>query len=204
MRARIATLTTTTRNTLFAAAATLAAVLTATPASAGSMGETKADIVDAAISAGSFETLVTAVDAAGLVETLKGPGPFTVFAPTDEAFRKVPQATLEALLADKAALTEVLTYHVVPGKVMAADVAGMSMAATVQGESIDIDATDGVTVDGARVIHTDIETSNGVIHVIDTVILPDAVVERLSAAPGRMERSIALWEHWAHQRSYGR
>lgn len=134
--------------------------------------EKKKDIVDTAVSAGGFQTLVTAVKAAGLVETLKSDGPFTVFAPTDEAFAKVPKETLEALLADKEALTNVLTYHVVPGKVMAADVIKLASAETVQGQSIIINTSNGVKVDGANVIATDIETSNGVIHVIDSVILP--------------------------------
>lgn len=133
----------------------------------------KKDIVDTAIAAGNFNTLVTAVQAAGLVETLKGEGPFTVFAPTDEAFAAIPAADLEALLADKAALTRVLTYHVVAGKVLAADVVGLDSAVTVEGSSITIDVSDaGVKVDGANVIATDIMTSNGVIHVIDAVILP--------------------------------
>ena len=131
------------------------------------------DIVDTAIEAGSFNTLVTAVQAAGLVETLKGDGPFTVFAPTDEAFAAIPEADLEALLADKEALTGVLTYHVVPGKVMAADVVELDSATTVQGSDVDIEVSDGgVMVDGANVVTTDIETSNGVIHVIDAVIMP--------------------------------
>ena len=131
------------------------------------------DIVDTAIEAGSFNTLVTAVQAAGLVETLKGDGPFTVFAPTDEAFAAIPEADLEALLADKEALTAVLTYHVVPGKVMAADVVELDSATTVQGSDVDIEVSDGgVMVDGANVVTTDIETSNGVIHVIDAVIMP--------------------------------
>lgn len=141
-------------------------------AQAGSYG-VKKDIVDTAVSAGSFNTLVTAVKEAGLVETLKGDGPFTVFAPTDEAFAKIPEADLKALLADKEKLTRVLTYHVVPGKVMAADVAGLSTATTVEGGSIDIATASGVTVNNARVVKTDIETSNGVIHVIDTVLMPD-------------------------------
>ena len=133
----------------------------------------KKDIVDTAVAAGSFETLVTAVQAAGLVETLKGDGPFTVFAPTDEAFAAIPQADLEALLADREKLTAVLTYHVVPGKVMAADVVGLDSAATVQGSNVDIEVVDGgVKIDGANVVSTDIETSNGVIHVIDSVIMP--------------------------------
>jgi len=133
----------------------------------------KKDIVDTAVEAGSFDTLVTAVQAAGLVETLKGDGPFTVFAPTDEAFAAIPEEDLEALLADKEQLTAVLTYHVVPGKVMAADVVELDSATTVQGSDVDIEVADGgVTVDGANVVTTDIETSNGVIHVIDAVITP--------------------------------
>jgi uncharacterized surface protein with fasciclin (FAS1) repeats len=130
------------------------------------------DIVEVAVGAGSFETLVAAVKAAGLVETLQGEGPFTVFAPTDDAFAAIPQADLEALLADKEALTAVLTYHVVPGKVMAADVVELDSATTVQGGTITIDTSDGVKVDGANVVQTDIETSNGVIHVIDAVLMP--------------------------------
>ncbi len=130
------------------------------------------DIVDTAVAAGSFKTLVTAVKAAGLVETLKGDGPFTVFAPTDEAFAKVPKATLEALLADKQKLTAVLTYHVVPGKVTAADVVKLKSAKTVQGQSVKIKTKDGVSVDGAKVIKADVMASNGVIHVIDTVLIP--------------------------------
>ncbi|GEM_PF-824975 len=136
-------------------------------------GAADADIVDVAVGAGDFTTLMAAVKAAGLVETLKGEGPFTVFAPTDEAFAKIPEADLQALLADKDALTAVLTYHVVPGKVMAADVVGMNSAETVQGSSITIDTSDGVTVDGANVVKTDIAASNGVIHVIDSVIIPN-------------------------------
>lgn len=129
------------------------------------------DIVDIAVGAGSFNTLVTAVKAAGLVDTLKSPGPFTVFAPTDEAFAKVPKATLDALLADKAKLTAVLTYHVVPGVVMAKDVAAGKVK-TVQGSELTITTAGGVKVDGANVIKTDIVASNGVIHVIDSVVLP--------------------------------
>lgn len=131
-----------------------------------------ADIVDTAVSAGSFNTLVTAVKAAGLVETLKGPGPFTVFAPTDEAFAKLPKEQLAALLKDKEKLTAILTYHVVAGKVMAADVKPGAVK-TVQGSSFMVKAADGkVMIDGATVVKTDITTSNGVIHVIDSVILP--------------------------------
>ena len=129
------------------------------------------DIVDVAVGAGSFKTLVTAVQAAGLVDTLKSPGPFTVFAPTDAAFAKIPKATLDALLADKAKLTAVLTYHVVPGKVMAKDVKAGKVK-TVQGGELTITTTGGVKVDGANVVTTDVAASNGVIHVIDTVVLP--------------------------------
>ena len=136
--------------------------------SAGAMAQ---DIVDVAIKAGSFKTLVTAVQAAGLVDTLKGPGPFTVFAPTDEAFAKVPKATLDALLKDKAALTKVLTYHVVPGKVMAADVKAGKVK-TVNGQELTVKTDGGVMVDNAKVTATDVAASNGVIHVIDTVMLP--------------------------------
>ncbi|TXL65563.1 fasciclin domain-containing protein [Zeimonas arvi] len=131
------------------------------------------DIVDTAVGAGSFNTLVKAVQAAGLVETLKGPGPFTVFAPTDEAFAKLPAGTLENLLKDKEALAKVLTYHVVPGKVMAADVKP-GEAKTVQGQSVKLSAMGGkVMVDDANVVAADVVASNGVIHVIDKVILPN-------------------------------
>ena len=131
-----------------------------------------ADIVDTAASAGSFNTLVAAVKAAGLVDTLKGPGPFTVFAPTDEAFAKIPKAKLDALLKDKAALTKILTYHVVSGKVMAADVKPGAVK-TVEGSSLTVSAAGGkVMVDKAHVVKTDIVADNGVIHVIDTVIMP--------------------------------
>ena len=129
------------------------------------------DIVDTAVAAGSFKTLATALQAAGLVDTLKGKGPFTVFAPTDEAFAKVPKADLDALLKDKAKLTAVLTYHVVPGKVMAADVKAGKVK-TVQGSEITVSTTGGVKVDAANVVKTDIVADNGVIHVIDSVILP--------------------------------
>ena len=129
------------------------------------------DIVDTAVAAGNFSTLVTAVKAAGLVETLKGAGPFTVFAPTDEAFAKVPKATLDGLLADKAALTKVLTYHVVAGKVMAADVKAGHVK-TVQGTDLAMVTEGGVTVNGAKVVAADVAASNGVIHAIDTVLMP--------------------------------
>jgi uncharacterized surface protein with fasciclin (FAS1) repeats len=131
------------------------------------------DIVDTAATAGSFNTLVTAVQAAGLVDTLKGPGPFTVFAPTDEAFAKLPAGTLEALLKDREKLAAILKYHVVSGKVTAADVARITSAKTVNGQALTIRAANGaVMVDNAKVVKTDIETSNGLIHVIDTVVLP--------------------------------
>lgn len=130
-----------------------------------------ADIVETAVQAGSFKTLVAAVQAAGLVDTLKGPGPFTVFAPTDAAFAKVPKEALDALLKDKAALTKVLTYHVVSGKVMAADVKAGKVR-TVQGAELTLGTTGGVTVDNARVTAADVVASNGVIHVIDTVVMP--------------------------------
>ncbi len=129
------------------------------------------DIVDTAVAAGSFKTLATALQAAGLVETLKGKGPFTVFAPTDAAFAKIPKADLEALLKDKAKLTAVLTYHVGPGTVMAKDVKAGKVK-TVQGSELTIGTTGGVTVDNAKVVKTDITASNGVIHVIDSVVMP--------------------------------
>jgi uncharacterized surface protein with fasciclin (FAS1) repeats len=129
------------------------------------------DIVDTAVAAGNFKTLATALQAAGLVDTLKGAGPFTVFAPTDEAFAKVPKDKLDALLKDKAALTKVLTYHVVPGKVMAKDVKAGKVK-TVQGGELTLATAGGVMVDNAKVTATDIVASNGVIHVIDTVVMP--------------------------------
>ncbi|MBK6469484.1 MAG: fasciclin domain-containing protein [Betaproteobacteria bacterium] len=129
------------------------------------------DIVDTAVAAGNFTTLATALKAAGLIDTLKGKGPFTVFAPTDAAFAKIPKADLDALLKDKAKLTAVLTYHVVPGKVMAKDVKA-GMVKTVQGGSLTVATMGGVTVDGAKVSATDIVADNGVIHVIDSVVLP--------------------------------
>lgn len=131
------------------------------------------DIVDTAVSAGQFNTLATALKAAGLVDTLKGPGPFTVFAPTDAAFAKIPKADLDALLANKAKLTAVLTYHVVPGKVMAKDVKAGAVK-TVEGQSFMVKVDAGkVMVDKAMVTKTDIVADNGVIHVIDTVIIPN-------------------------------
>jgi transforming growth factor-beta-induced protein len=136
------------------------------------------DIVDTAIANGSFTTLVAAVEAAGLVDTLKGEGPFTVFAPTDDAFNALPEGTVEALLADIPALTDVLLYHVVPGKVMAADVVNLSSADTALGKPVAIRVEDGnVFVNDAQVVITDIETSNGVIHVINAVLIPPAEEE---------------------------
>ncbi len=134
------------------------------------------DIVDTAASAGQFNTLVAAVEAADLVTTLKGDGPFTVFAPTDEAFAALPEGTVENLLKpeNKDQLVAVLTYHVVSGKIMSSDIAGTAtMVESVQGSKLDVNATDGVTVDGATVVTADIETDNGVIHVIDRVVLPE-------------------------------
>ena len=149
------------------------ALLLVLPLSSAKAGEK--DIVDTAVGAGSFNTLVAAVQAAGLVDTLKGKGPFTVFAPTDEAFAALPEGTVENLLKpeNKDQLVAILTYPVVPGKVMSSDIAGKKAeVASVQGGEISVDATDGVKVDGANVVSADIETSNGVIHVIDAVILP--------------------------------
>jgi uncharacterized surface protein with fasciclin (FAS1) repeats len=137
------------------------------------VADTQQDIVDTAVSSGQFNTLAKALTEAGLVETLKGNGPFTVFAPTDEAFAKLPAGTLEALLKDKAKLTAVLTYHVVPGKVTAADVVKLTEATTVQGQSIKINTMGGVMVNDAHVVKADVMASNGVIHVIDKVILPN-------------------------------
>lgn len=164
---------------------TLAAILalTVTPAFAGNCGamgakqasNTSADIVETAVGAGSFTTLVAAVKAAGLVETLQSDGPFTVFAPTDEAFAKLPAGTVEALLADPDRLRQILLYHVVPGKVMAADVINLESATSAEGSAITITVGEGsVMVDNANLVTTDIETRNGVIHVIDSVILPAA------------------------------
>lgn len=131
-----------------------------------------ADIVEAAVGAGCFNTLVAAVQAAGLVDALKAPGPFTVFAPNDDAFAKLPEGTVESLLQDKETLTQILLYHVAEGKHLAADVSGMSKIKTLQGQEITVDTSDGVKVDNATVIQADIEVDNGVCHVIDAVILP--------------------------------
>ena len=142
-----------------------------TALSFAALGAQAKDIVDTAVGAGNFKTLAAALQAAGLVDTLKGKGPFTVFAPTDAAFAKIPKATLDALLADKAKLTAVLTYHVVAGKVMAADVKPGSVR-TVQGTDLMVSTMGGVKVNGSNVTATDIVADNGVIHVIDSVLLP--------------------------------
>jgi uncharacterized surface protein with fasciclin (FAS1) repeats len=159
------------RKTLFAL--TTATAVAGTVVFAGSNAAQK-DIVDTAVDAGQFETLVAAVTAAELAETLKSEGPFTVFAPTDEAFAALPDGTVEMLLMpeNKDQLVAVLTYHVVPGKVMSTDLTDDMKAKTVQGSEITIDLDDGVSVNEAKVVTADIETSNGVIHVIDAVILP--------------------------------
>ena len=152
-----------------------AAVATLVLSMGGSVRAQGKDIVDTAVGAGQFKTLVAALQAAGLVETLKGKGPFTVFAPTDAAFAKLPAGTVEMLLKpeNKAKLTAILTYHVVAGKVMAADVVKVKSAKTVQGSAVTVNAMGGkVMIDGANVVTTDIAASNGVIHVIDTVLMP--------------------------------
>ena len=153
----------------------VAGLLTMSAAGVGAQ-QTNKDIVDTAVAAGSFNTLAKALQAAGLVETLKGKGPFTVFAPTDEAFAKLPAETLNDLLKpeNKAKLQRILSYHVVSGRVAAADVVKMTTAKAVSGDTIDIKASGGsVMVDNARVVKTDVQASNGIIHVIDAVILPD-------------------------------
>ena len=175
-----------TRLTLLAAALTLGMASPLASAAQGTAAQTatqaaanapraSADIVDTAVAAGQFKTLAAALQAAGLVETLKGDGPFTVFAPTDAAFAALPAGTVESLLKpeNREKLTAILTYHVVPGRYAAADVSGMATATTVNGASVDIrSAGSGVTVDGARVVKADIAASNGVIHVIDKVLMP--------------------------------
>lgn len=158
--------------TRYLSAAVVAAISLTSAAGAQSAKPTQ-DIVETAVAAGSFKTLVAAIQAAGLVETLKGKGPFTVFAPTDEAFAKLPAGTVEALLKDKAKLAAILTYHVVPGDVKAAQAMKLTSAKTVNGQSLKIQLKDGsVLIDNAKVVKTDIMTSNGVIHVIDSVVLP--------------------------------
>ena len=136
-----------------------------------SLSAQAADIVDTAVAAGNFKTLVTALKAAGLVDTLKGPGPFTVFAPTDEAFAKIPKADLDKLLANKAKLKSVLTYHVVPGKVMSTDIKPGKVK-SVQGAQLTVSTDGGVMVDKAKVVAADVAADNGVIHAIDTVLMP--------------------------------
>jgi uncharacterized surface protein with fasciclin (FAS1) repeats len=143
---------------------------------APTVAQMKSDIVDTAVAAGSFNTLVAAVQAAGLVDTLKSEGPFTVFAPTDSAFAALPAGTVENLLKpeNKETLIKILTYHVLSGKVMSADIAGKTLSpTTIEGSTVDINATNGVMIDGANVVTADVETSNGVIHVIDKVIMPN-------------------------------
>ncbi len=160
---------------LAAAALAIPLAIGAFSAVAGSYGAKKMDIVDVAASNGSFNTLVAAVKAAGLVDTLKGKGPFTVFAPTDAAFAKLPAGTVADLLKpeNKAKLQAILTYHVLSGRVASGDIAGKTLSvATVQGSNVSVNATKGVMVDNATVTKADIEASNGIIHVIDTVILP--------------------------------
>ena len=157
------------------AALLAATVLLTTIAFAGGYGKQKADIVDTAVAAGQFSTLAAALEAGGLVDTLKGDGPYTVFAPTDEAFAKLPEGTVETLLKpeNKQQLVDILTYHVVPGKVYAASVVELDTAGTVNGQSVDITVKEEtVFINDARVVTADISTSNGVIHVVDTVILP--------------------------------
>jgi uncharacterized surface protein with fasciclin (FAS1) repeats len=157
--------------------AAVAATVIGLAASGANVRAGEKDIVDTAVAAGQFKTLATALNTAGLVETLKGPGPFTVFAPTDAAFAKLPAGTVENLLKpeNKAQLAAILTYHVVPGKVMAADVAELKQAKTVNGKALTV-KVDGsnVMIDGAKVVATDIAASNGVIHVIDTVVVPSS------------------------------
>jgi uncharacterized surface protein with fasciclin (FAS1) repeats len=153
----------------------IAVATIAAPLAMASTASLAKDIVDTAVSAGSFKTLVAAVKTAGLVDTLKGKGPFTVFAPSDEAFSKLPKGTVSSLLKpeNRDKLKAILTYHVVSGKVMSSDIAGKKMqAATVQGGKLAIDATKGVMVGGAKVVKADINASNGVIHVIDKVLIP--------------------------------
>jgi len=153
----------------------VALVFVATPAASAGGTMAKKDIVETAKAVGEFKTLVAALDAAGLVDTLKGEGPFTVFAPTDDAFAKLPDGTVENLLKpeNKDKLVSILTYHVIPGKVMAKDVKGAKTEVeTVEGSKLTVDGTDGVKVDGATVTMPDVAASNGVIHVIDAVVLP--------------------------------
>ncbi len=163
--------------TLFAAVALAALGFSPVPAAAENHSNHGKDIVDTAVAAGSFKTLAAAVTAAGLVDTLKGPGPFTVFAPTDAAFAKLPAGTVETLLKpeNKGQLTAILTYHVVAGKVPASAVSGkVTDAKTVNGATINVNGTNGVKVNNATVVNADVMASNGIIHVIDTVLMPPA------------------------------
>jgi uncharacterized surface protein with fasciclin (FAS1) repeats len=146
----------------------------AEPVQAGTTGDVlnQKDIIDTAESAGAFNTLLQALKAADLTATLKGPGPFTVFAPTDEAFEKLPKDQLQALMQDREKLRSILTYHVIAGRVSARDVAGMSSATTIAGPALSIDTSSGVKVNNATVVQPDVMASNGVIHVIDTVLIP--------------------------------
>ena len=156
--------------------------------------EASSDIVDTAVGAGKFTTLVAAVKAAGLVETLKGSGPFTVLAPSDEAFAKIPKETLQNLLKpeNKKQLKEILTYHVVSGKVMAKDVVGLTEAKTVNGQSVEIAVADGkVSIDGANVVATDVECKNGVIHIIDAVIMPKPDIVDTAVSAGKFKTLVA-------------
>ncbi len=172
-------------NTTFVSRLTAAAVTATLALGFGAQAARADDIVETAMKNPQFSTLVTAVKAAGLVNTLKGAGPFTVFAPTNAAFAKIPPAKLKALLADKKALTAVLTYHVLSGEVMAADVVKMkngSMAKTVQGSSLTVKTSPAVMVNNAKVIKTDIKCDNGVIHVIDTVLMPKMTGSKMMGA----------------------
>ena len=167
--------------------------------------ETKVDIVETAIAAGNFSTLAKALTAAGLIDTLKGKGPFTVFAPTDDAFAKLPQQTLSDLLKpeNKEKLRAVLTYHVVPGKVTASQVANISQAITVQGQSLKVDTKDGVEINDAKVIAADVEATNGVIHIIDSVLLPSTAAAHAPALNGRAS-GFAFMERdaWINSRKF--
>jgi uncharacterized surface protein with fasciclin (FAS1) repeats len=160
-------------------------------APAGAAAQAQSDIADTAVAAGQFTTLARALQAAGLVDTLKGPGPYTVFAPTDAAFARVPAASVGALLADKAALTRVLTYHVVPGRLTAAQVGAMPTVGTVEGGNLAITASGStVRVNNATVVTPDVQASNGVIHVIDTVLLPPTAAGGRGGAPAQAPRAL--------------
>ncbi|MHC5109582.1 MAG: fasciclin domain-containing protein [Planctomycetota bacterium] len=160
----------------------------------GSRNTAAQDIVETAIGAGSFETLVTAVKAAGLVDTLRSPGPFTVFAPTDEAFAQLPKETIKALLADPDRLGAILKFHVVPGRLMAADVQSVIAARTALGQAISVDTSNGIQIGGANILKADIETSNGVIHVIDKVLIPANDVVETARGAGSFKTLLAALE----------